>query len=212
MTGDIHLWRACCVDRYEREGAAAPLLSADDQFLTDEADLPAIPLPNFRERRLAVHESAHVVAALALGATPSGVSIDGRPVTHTGRARDWRGDVAVSLAGPLGETYGVARTLIALPTSELDWTIAAVRGCGGGRCDVCQAVRSVVVGLRHPPDETVIAEFRRIERLTADFVSAPGPRVHIARLADFLMEHGELTGDEIENGFGARCRALEFPL
>ena len=213
MTSDVHLWRACCADRYERDGAAAPLASADvAPWLQDDATLPTIPLPRVRERRLAVHEAAHVVAAVALGSTPTGVSIDGAPVAYTGAARDWRASAAISLAGPLGETYGMARMLISLPSSELEWTLGAVRGCGGGRCDTCSAVRSIVVGLRHPPHEAVVAEFRRTERLTADFVSAPGPRVQIARLADLLMERGTLDGDLIESEFGPRCRALEFPL
>ena len=211
--GDTHLWRPCCTDRHVRDGAAAPLTSANvPALLVDDATLPTIPLPRLRERRLAAHEAAHVVAALALGSAPTGVSIDGRPVACTGSARDWRASAAISLAGPLGETYGVARTLIAIPTSELDWTIGAVRGCGGGWCDRCTAVREIVVGLRHPPDADVVAEFRRIERAGADFVSAPEPRVQIGRMADLLMECGTLDGNAIEDGFGSTCRALEFPL
>ena len=213
MTGGTHLWRPCCTDRHSRDGEATPLAPAEvAPWLADDNALPSIPLPKVRERRLAFHEASHVVAALALGSAPTGVSIDGRPVACTGPARDWRASAAISLAGRLGETYGLARMLIALPSPELEWTLGVVRGCGGGRCDTCVAVRSIVVGLRHPPDSDVVSEFRRIERLTADFVSVPDSRAQIARLADLLMERGALDGAEITNGFGNECRALDFQL
>lgn len=208
MTGETH-FRACCSDARERRGAAAPLLSdAIGKFIPADLELPEVPAALVRQpANAARHEVAHVLVTLALGGTVGKVTIEGQGCAEV-RLPDmapWTHTVAVDLAGD-------AATVGDLTASDLDWHVRAVRNCGGGRCDRCNAVRSLVVGLRHPPNEAVIAEFRRIEATLAAFFSRPEIRELVFELSWWLGDVGAITGSEIIERAGPLVRALHLEI
>lgn len=200
--------RPCCGDAHERHGEAAPLLGAEMPRLipADEA-LPIAALPARFPANTARHEIGHALATILLGGTVGKITIEGQPCAEC-RLPDsarWRHRVAVDLAGD-------AATVGELADPELLWHLAAVRNCGGGHCDRCNATRQIVVGLRHPPDEDVIAEFRRIEAVLAEFFERRDVRFIVADLAMWLSDDRTITGNEITERFGSQIRALKLEI
>lgn len=201
-------FRPCCSDAARDLGPAAPVFQADLALFLTQADAaaPAFELPVFeRNRVIAHHEAAHVAVALACTGTVSEVTIDRGVYLADAKVPDaasWRIYIAFTLAGDIAGRW-TNRWTIPIAPADLAWTLKAVRSCGGGRCDICQAVRTATVGLRHPPDDEIVAELRSIEAATTAFVQAPTNWTFIRRLADLLIQLGTVTGVEISAEFGA---------
>lgn len=201
-------FRPCCRDAARDLGAAAPFFQADLQIFLTEADssAPTVELPvSKRNRMKAYHESGHAALALASGGAVEHVTIDRGVYLADARVPNeasWRTYIAFTLAGDIAGRWSNRWTIPIAPI-ELDWTLNAVRRCGGGRCDICQAVRTATVGLRHPANDVIVAEIRIIEAATAEFIQDPTNWRFIRRLADLLVARGTLTGEEITAELGA---------
>lgn len=200
--------RPCCPDARERHGASAPKFgeAIGHLFEDDEAVEPII-VETRRSTFAARHEVGHAIVTAVLGGEVGRVTILGQALAECRMPADapWSHRVAVDLAGD-------AATVGELPEAELKWHIGAVRMCGGGLCDRCRAVRSITVGLRHPPDDQVIGEFRRMEAALAEFFARPEVRSLVSDIAWDLFDEGTITGEYIEDHFGPRVRELKLEI
>ncbi len=197
-------FRACCSDAAAELGSDAPALRADiAPLLEADASLPVVRMPVAPPSlEICAHELAHVAASLAAGGRCDQVSVaDGQFFARTSSENvPWRLRALSLLSGSVAELW-MRRTVAPIPPEELGWYLRAVRNCGGGICDSCRAVRVTTVALRHPPDEVVIAEIRRIERAAQEFVTSPRNWYWISKLANILQECGTMTRKEIDEIF-----------
>lgn len=200
--------RPCCLNARERHGASAPKFGeAIGHLFEDDAAVEPIIVETRRSTFAARHEVGHAIVTAVLGGEVGRVTILGQALAECRVPADapWPHRVAVDLAGD-------AATVGDLPANELDWHVTAVRAVGGGMCDRCRAVRSIVVGLRHPPNEDVIAEFRRIETILAEFFARSEVRSLVSDIAWDLFDEGTITGEYIEDHFGPRVRELKLEI
>jgi hypothetical protein len=203
------LFRPCCGDAYDRRGSSALLLgTAMPRLLPADEELPAVPAAKVRHpANIARHEVGHALVAMVLGGTVGRVTIEGQALAQCRlpEGAPWSHRVAVDLAGD-GATVGE------VAEDDLNWHLTAVRQCGGGMCDRCSATRQIVVGMRHPPDAAVIAEYRRIEAVLAEFFVRPEVRELMFELAWWLGDELTITGDAIGERFGPQIAALNLQI
>ncbi len=203
---DLFALHACCRERI----APAPKVYAvpvgtSAEFPDCGPPLPLPPVELIRDRRIAVHESTHGVVQVALGGTVASVTIDGQPHMRAETKLSYPRHVLVVMAGPAGERWRVSE-IEPMPDGLLRHWIAETRRLAGGSCDQCQSVRHCLVelsrdgkgGWKPPvPDEIVVSEYRRLENLAGAIVRLPDVWTAINEIADALMEHGTLTGEDV---------------
>lgn len=193
--------RACCqraaacgrAVAYVEPAGADPVLAATDAPVIAEG----LPQPA-REPRLAFHEASHSVIGVALGADVWGARIGGAdsasvhfppgsPVPHR---------VAMLLSGEIGERWS-ARTVWRPGDDELRWFHQRVREVDLGGCDSCRSMFWVVTEDQKRTEAEVFARWREIEAQTIEIVRRPDVWLSIKRVADALMEYGEIDGERI---------------
>lgn len=196
--------RTCCRRAAERAGERAPAFiePADAPAVfampdtTVVAELPAPPAPTLET---AIHEAAHAVMALAVGAGVNGASLALNPLADwTCGGIDWRGRVAVSIAGDIAGNWN--SRLVARPDdAELQFHIDGIRLMDFGRCDACQAMMIIIANNKFASDEDVMSIYREVETKVISFITRREIFNIITKLARKLLDEIEMSGEDVNN-------------
>lgn len=193
--------RACC-RRAATCGRAGGIVehSGADPVLA-EADAPVLAEglpPPAREPRLALHEGAHAVLGTVLDADVEGARIGGAdsakvffragaPVPHR---------VAMLMAGDVAGRWS-ERIVWRPGDEELRWLHERIREIDLGGCDSCRAMFWIVTEDQKRTEAEIFARWREIEAQTIEIVRRHDVWHSIKRVADALIEHGEINGERI---------------
>lgn len=204
--------RACCAAGAGRgTGVTVPVDRADradsdagawETETTAPVLVDSMPVPA-PDARTAWHESSHVVAALAVGATVTSVTVGiGAAATiapHPSRyAR-----IFTLLAGPLAEHLHSNR-LIATPSDEeLKFFLRNVRAIEMGCCDFCKIFMNIIGGNPSADDGKILSLYRNIEKSTVKWLRNRSVYATIQRLSGDLMRRTTLNEAEILRVVGA---------
>ena len=187
----------CCDDAPDEVALvyAAPVGEGCILSKTEPAETVSIPVE--RSERIAYHEAAHAMAALAIGVDVIEVTIDVQPHSTHGRTDHFEADAIISMAGLVGENWRRRHTY-SHPDHHLLPYHERICARGGGQCDLCSAVRSAVIVAGSTVPTGGVAAFRALERQTHDLIKHPAIWAAIRELAAELMERGTATGLEAE--------------
>ncbi|MFG1418913.1 hypothetical protein V5F38_12175 [Xanthobacter sp. V0B-10] len=149
---------------------------------------------------VALHEAGHAVVAIGLGARVNGAQIDGAPLASIDFSGVlWRASVMILEAGDIAKNWGV-QWHDSPCDEELVEHARAIRELPFGFCDRCRTFIQIVskIGL-DVPDTEYLKCYRDLEGQTIDIVRRRNVWTAIEELADALMEHGVLTGQQVHD-------------
>mgnify|MGYP000948436181 CR=1 FL=1 len=212
MPGDGWTMRACCaraaacarVGGFVEPAEAVPNLAAVDAPIIAEG----LPRPA-REPRLTYHEAGHVVLGAALGADVLGARVGGADSAsvHFPPGSPVSARVAMLVAGDIAGRW-MDRTIWRPGDEELHWFHQRVREVDLGGCDSCRATFHIVTEDQRRTETEVFARWRAIEAQTIAVAQRPDVWRSIKRVADTLLEQGELDGPTIRSLI--TCNAIEI--
>jgi Peptidase M50B-like len=180
------------------EGAAGGTSSW--RFEVEEYRQPIVPPA--RSLRVAVHEASHAVVAHVVGAPVAEVVIDGQPYARDLGAPTELGKVAVSLAGPHGESIVHFRREIRPNDDAILEGFAIVRDLNMGGCDRCQAALALFWACgSSASDEVLLSAYRKVEAFVISIIREPRVSSAVQLLAHRLMVEGTILGEEARSLF-----------
>mgnify|MGYP001765606236 CR=1 FL=1 len=201
MPGDCWTMRACCARAAAYGRASGFIEPAGADPVLAEADAPVVserlPRPA-REPRLAFHEGGHAVLGVALGADVQGARVGGSDSALVFFRTDAPvpARVAMLLAGEIAERWH-SRVVWRPGDDEMRWFHQRVREVDLGGCDSCRAMFHIVIEDQGRDEAHVFARWREIEAQTIAVVQRPDVWRSIKRVADALLEHGEINDERI---------------
>ena len=185
--------RACC------RGGSGAIMDVDGEHRGvsllngDEAPiLRTMPEPPPPSRRVAIHEAAHAVVAVALGGTFESIKVSGQPSVAGVAGLEGLARIAMLLAADAAEAR-MNRVVFTRQPDNLAETFERIDQIKFGNCDECRA--ALVAKVAGGADRAEMV-FREGERLANEVVARPEIWAAINRLADALMNKHEITAAE----------------
>lgn len=187
---------ACGAPGYVKPVADAPIDVSDDdwRFHVVVDAKPMSPPP--RDYRIAVHEAAHAVVAHGLGCVIGSITIEGQPhvayhASSTGRAAR----ALTAMAADHAERLLLSRHEFRPENDDVIASFNSVRQMEFGGCDKCLTAFAIFgIHGASASDETLLATYRALEAQTIDILRTPITASAIRKLAEVLMQQGEIDG------------------
>jgi acetylornithine deacetylase/succinyl-diaminopimelate desuccinylase-like protein len=151
-------------------------------------------------RATAVHEAAHAVVGLIEGLDLRSVTVEVPAAANFDLTQPHtiRSYISLAIAGRIGG-IGEQRLEATFFDHELDfWSDAIVSGADGS-CDECAALRAVMRALPNETAAEIRAAYRKVEAYVIEIIRRPAVWRAISQVADALIEHSTLPGNEVRS-------------
>ncbi|OWV79573.1 hypothetical protein ATY77_26665 [Rhizobium sp. R634] len=168
-----------------------------------------------RDRRVAVHEAAHAVVALALGASVEDVGIEpsgraeivyqmGNPIVVAEKS------IVVAMAAAHAENWALNWTCTAFD-ADIESNVDHTRSSPDCGCDRCVSMRflTAVVG-QEASTEQLFSRYRHYEADAIRLVQSPAVWRAICDLADELLLRGVVSGADATSIIARHVRPEDF--